>query len=279
MLKDVSETDPTPSPILPSRARLAATALLGLSACMASPTDLQVVSSRTTPITFQGYSFSANQAVDFSAFDTVSNDFVAIGSVRTANSGLTFDGTTWYSYEGTASIGRRQWRSGLKGGDFARVKSNVGNVSFISVVPNINACASANPSVAAIFANCDSIHSPEAYIFTSSYPTTPDIVVTSLSFSPRGTTVRVTNAGRDALVSRIQCTTFGRAVVRTIGDNFLPGQSRTYTVGLVPGRGQSVECVALSEDLDGNPECTSFNSRSPNPASRCADNSRSRRFF
>lgn len=101
---------------------------------------------------------------------------------------------------------------------------------------------------------CAADHPGNVYIYTRDFPRVGDLVVQSIRIGSRGIDVRVWNGGRDITLDKIQCSVFGRHLVKTINQKMAPGAIGIHDLGLVVSPGQTVTCTAFGIQADGSRE-------------------------
>lgn len=268
---------------------LSATALvLASPACMFAPYDGQSVSSTSTVLDFNGSDYQHARGIQIQAYNHSSNQFQLLTRVTPSSSPQRYDGSDWFMWQTSQAIPASFWRAGLKSGSFARVRAlregadgSASGGSLTSVERDFANCAAANGDrVGQFLANCASPNSPEAYVYTSAYPRTVDMVAAHLVFSPSGTTVYVDNAGRPGRVTRIECNGANRSITSQQNRLLRPRERATFLLNLIPYVGETIRCTVFATDLKGVAEpVTCTPEGGPTGPLTCDDNTIVRRFF
>lgn len=108
----------------PVRPALAAVAMIltAASGCSVSPTDGHTVSSRSEPISFEGYIPDAGRTVTINVETPGSGALFPLTTAVSGSNGQMFDGIEWFPYNQTASIPNSLWHDGPTTGYFAKVR-------------------------------------------------------------------------------------------------------------------------------------------------------------
>ncbi len=154
--------------------RLGLTCLFVLSqACMTTPGDGQRVTSKTSTITFQGYSPLPGATVSIKAYYWGFGWFT-VGTTTTSTSPVSVWDNDWYYWSKTLTLSSGYWVAGSNGGFRARVYSTDGENNLVSVRTDFSDCLSENLEDINDFAqNCVSHRYPYAEVYTADYEPGP----------------------------------------------------------------------------------------------------------
>lgn len=247
-------------------------------ACMLSPEDGETIGSTSSTVVFEGFDYASESDVRLEVHNPSSGGFDPLITVQTGDTPYRYDGADWYSWNHSQSIPGTYWRAGPKGGHYAKVRAIRGSGgSFSSVTPGWGSCRADHPGVSDFINHCTSSQSPNANIYTSAFPGTIDLVVDNLIFTPSGTTIYLTNAGRAGKIVRAECSSFSRGMTRTYSQAIGPGESTTIRMSFTPThRGERITCTVYGEDTAREPEPVSCTTSGG--ITRCGDNSRTEVF-
>lgn len=238
-------------------------ALVFAQSCMLSPADGDAIATRGTSVHFEGYDSLSNNRVDVQVFNPTTGVWDLLGSDSTATSPTHYDGSDYYQFVLDRLIPSADWVAGAKSGYFSHVRAlRADGTRLTSVVPDWASCSGRWSSVGQFLTHCDGVHSPEAYVFTSSYPTGTDMVLTDFHISPSGLWVDVTNAGRDGIIEQVDCEAAQHAVSASWNLRMLPGERHTFLLSFSWYPGSRYTCNVVARNLDGSAEAvTSDNFR------------------
>ncbi|WP_426748173.1 hypothetical protein VZQ01_14950 [Myxococcus faecalis] len=192
---------------------------LSLGACSLSPTDGQLADSRTVSLTFEGASLKPSQTIRFEVHSGGATPAV-FASTTTRATPTRIQDLDYFQWSTSAVIPSSRWVAGTTG-YFARIRTrlvaNLANGSdsiAYTFPPDWSSCYSEYPAAGDFVVNCQSPHSPDAYVYTRDFPTGVDLIVKDMrppSSSPNGkTTVVVRNNGRFGKVTGVACFQSGR---------------------------------------------------------------------
>ncbi|MCA9552871.1 MAG: hypothetical protein KC933_22745, partial [Myxococcales bacterium] len=241
---------------------------------MLSPSDGETMSSTGNSVHFEGFDYTSGTRVNIQVYNPSSRGFDPLTSATTGATPYSYDGSNWYYWTASQSIPSTYWRGGRKGGSYAKVRTLRSNGSSInSVRSDWETCQTQYPGVSEFIAHCASDQSPNANLYTTSYPRNVDLILDLILFAPSGTTLRVHNAGRAGRVTRAECSSIRRASTRTYSQRIDPGQTLDLAIGFTPSYyGERITCTVFGEDLEGHAEaltCTTSGG-----VTTCGDNSR-----
>ncbi|MFL5386966.1 MAG: hypothetical protein ACJ8GN_31110 [Longimicrobiaceae bacterium] len=227
------------------------------SACTLGPTDGMRVTSTTGAVSFGGFDPHANSRVEIQAFNPGTGAFTGIASATSISAAYVVEGTELFPW--SAEVVVPHWMPGTTG-SVARLRMQRPDGRFLYTFrPDWSTCRAANPRLSDFLSRCSSRHSPELFLYTTDFPTSTDLVVSSIRRGPRGITVVVRNGGLHGIVTRIECSRFGGAIASVSHDLVPSAQGREFEIGLTAATGQTVTCTVFGTNEDGTPERSTGN--------------------
>lgn len=231
-----------------------------LSGCMLTPADGDVVSSTATALSFGGFTPNPGQAVRVEVLNGTT--WLPVTTTTSSSTPFRFDGTDLYSWSASATVG--SWVPGTTGFVTrvrAIVTSSDGSTNnAYTFTPTWSTCLNENPTLSGFLSRCTSKNSPNAFVYTRDYPAGLDLTITNMWFSGRLNAV-VRNAGRPGTLQSVTCWRSGAAVVKTVNERILPGESKTIDLSLVVSPGQTATCEAQGVNEDGSAEANTSNNQ------------------
>lgn len=79
--------------------------------CMVTPGNQQIISSRTTPVEFSGYTVHPGQKIELYAMNSSNQAWTKIGETTSSTKGFEHFGTQWYYWNKSIVIPKSQWIS------------------------------------------------------------------------------------------------------------------------------------------------------------------------
>jgi hypothetical protein len=234
-----------------------------MTGCMLAPTDgVQVSPSATTaPQQFGGVVPSAGAALTVNYYQTTSKHYLPIATATSDTTAEDVDGTNLFFWGANAVIPSDGWASGVTG-HVARVETvlaaggSVGDVLLESFPPNWSICQAQNPRPTNFFENCKSVHSPEAFVYTTDFPAHAVMQMLAIWIDINGVlTVTVRNGGRHGKLTELDCNDFSNnlAVAKpfTTGNLIKPADVANFTIDLTANVFDDVECGVAWTDENG----------------------------
>jgi hypothetical protein len=231
------------------------------SACMLRPVDGAVGAPGDT-LTLSGYESQPGSTLVIQNHQFGS--WLNIATTTTSTTATPYGGQNFYAWSSSVSL--PYWTAGTTG-QVARIAVQRADGSYaITVRPDVADCFNLHPGLNDFFDHCRSPHSPEAYVYTSNYPATADLVIDGATRSTSHDEVVVWfhNGGRHGRVTGAGCS-LGDAVLisESLDIPLKPGDSGSAVVRLAVESGDTVTCGIEGTNEDGTPEC---------PAGNCDNN-------
>ena len=242
------------------RPALAAVAmLLTASGCSVSPTDGHTVSTRSELISFEGYIPDPGMTVTINVENPGTGALSPITTATSSSSGQMFDGIEWFPYNQTASIPNSLWNDGPTTGHFAKVRVTTTAPFYsnlYSLGPDWVSCFVENNNFSDFAANCTSPNSPDAYVYTSNFPSNIDLAVEGMSYnsSTQTASLSVHNRGRSGTIARIECFGLHSTIVAEPDVPIAPDETVPLDQWIPTPSGHIVTCTVFGEGIDGTPE-------------------------
>jgi hypothetical protein len=241
---------------------LSVTLVLAMAGCMLAPVDGQVVTSTSSVIHFEGYAANPSEPWRIEAFDGLIPRPIA-NTTSGAAPERQYDGADLYKWSVDAQVPSSYWIPGTTG-HVARVRAVWGaslSSTAFTFTSDWLACLGRNPDLEDFIENCQSPRSPNAYIYTSHYPTSVDLRIVNIRPAiGGGLEVLVRNFGRPGRITKVVCRRSDdvrslsvSVVINPVETLIVPG------INLGVSTGQTVLCNVFGVNEDGSAEADPLN--------------------